>query len=480
MAFRPLGLGQRELKKVSVHGGPASTICSTGQDFVGGTWSPDGSSIVFSSIGGGVYRLYEVPAQGGTAKPLFEAEESEQQLAQALPHFLPNQSGNRGLLFTRGPVGNSEIVVLDLESGRQDALALGSLPVYSPTGHIVYQSESTLWALPFSAETLRATGEPFPVSGSGSVPSVSRDGTLVYLHGDEAGRNQLIWRDRAGKKLGTIGARQPQILMPVLSADGSQVVVEAGENDNTDIWVHEVARGLKRRLTLDPVPEGRPTWTPRVDKISFSSIRNGNMDVFIKPADGSGEAEPLLATPAGEWGYEWSADGKYLVGSGDGKLWYLRSEESEGTFEKVMFLDTPFDALSPDLSPDAKFLAYESNESGRYEVYVQPFPQGGAKWQVSTNGGSQPRWHGDGKEIFYVQGDTLMAAPVTTSPAFSGGNAQPLFEDKTAFAARGQQYDVTPDGQRFVVVETLGEADAGQAIHMVQNWFEEFRDREQD
>ena len=472
---------QSELKKVSVHGGPASTICSTGYPFLGGTWSPDGSSIVFSSIGGGAYRLYEVPAQGGTAKPLFEVEEPEQQLNDGYPHFLPNRGGKRGLLFTRGTTAtNVEIVVLDLESGRQDVLAPGSRPVYSPTGHIVYERENALWALPYSAETLRATGEPFPVSGSASVASVSHDATLVYFHGDETGLQQLIWRDRKGQKLGTIGAPQPQMSRPVLSPDGNQVVVQARENDNTDIWVHEVARGLKRRLTFDPVDEGRPTWTPRGDKISFSSIRNGNMDVFTKPADGSGEAEPLLATPTNKWGFDWSADGKYLVGSGEGKLWYMRSEESASTFEKVMFLDTPFDAVGPDLSPDAKFLTYESNESGRYEVYVQPFPDGGAKWQVSTNGGSQPRWYGDGKEIFYVEEGTMMAVSVTTSPAFSVGAAQPLFEDRAALEGRGQLYDVTPDGQRFVVVETLGDADAGQALHVVQNWFAEFRNREQD
>ena len=472
---------QQELKKVSVHGGPASTICSTLAGFIGGTWSQDGSSVVFSSRSEVGLRLYEVPAQGGTAKPLFEPQESEQQLDHVAPHFLPNQGGSRVLLFAKGPrSANHEIVVLDLESGRQDALTPGSRPVYSPTGHIVYESENALWALPFSAETLRATGEPFPVSGSGSVASVAHDGTLVYLHGDETGLQQLIWRDRKGQKLGTIGAPQPQINVPVLSPDGNQVVVQARENENTDVWVHEVARGLKRRLTFDPENENRPTWTPQGDKISFSSVRNGNLDVFIKPADGSGEAEPLLATPVNEWGYEWSADGKYLVGSGEGKLWYLRAEEGGNGYEKVMFLDTSFDAVGPDLSPDAKFLAYESNESGRYEVYVQPFPQGGAKWQVSTNGGTGPRWHGDGKEIFYVEGDTVMAVSVTTSPTFSPGAAQPLFQDQTALEDRGQRYDVTPEGQRFVVVETLGADDASQAIHVVQNWYEEFRDREQD
>jgi len=475
--------GPTRLNKVSVHGGSASVICLAPPDLFGGTSSPDGSSIVFSARmeGHGAHRLYEVSAQGQTAKPLFEPEESEQQLHQVFPHFLPNQGGKRGLLFAKGPApANTEIVVLDLESGSQDALAPGSRPVYSPTGHIVYESANALWALPFSVETLRATGEPFPVSGSGSLASVSRDGTLVYLHGDETGLQQLIWRDRAGRKLGTIGAPQPEIELPVLSPDGSQVVVQALENDNTDIWVHETARGLKRRLTFDPEDGFRPTWTPSGDKISFSSVRDGSMDVFIQPADGSGEAESLLATPGGEWGFDWSADGKYLVGSGEGKLWYLRAEEGGNGYQQVMFLETSFSAVGPDLSPDAKFLAYQSNESGRYEVYVQPFPDGGAKRQVSTKGGSQPRWRGDGKEIFYVEGATLMAVSVTTSPAFSIGAAQPLFEDGPAFEGRGQQYDVTLDGQRFVVVETLGDGDAGAAIHVVQNWYEEFRDRKQD
>ena len=145
------------------------------------------------------------------------------------------------------------------------------------------------------------------------------------------------------------------------------------------------------------------------DKITFSSNRNGSFDVFARSADVTGEAEPLLATPRNEYGYEWSSDGKYLVGSGEGKIWYLQAKEGASGYEKVMFLDTPFNAVSPDLSPDAKFLAYESNESGQYEVYVQPLPQGGGKRPVSTNGGHQPRWRGDGKEIFYVEEDMLVA-----------------------------------------------------------------------
>jgi len=484
VAFLPRA-GAGEIKKVSVHGGPAIVIGPIGAGFAGGTSSPDGSSIVFSSRAESEepYQLYELPEQGGAPKVLLDVAEGAQR-SQAFPQFLPTADGRRILLFTEGSEPNdAQIAVLDRDSGRQDVLTPGTRPVYSPTGHIVYQIQEALWALPFSIETLGATGEPFPVAGRGSFPSVSRDGTLVYRRRDEAGLQQLVWRDRKGQKLGSIGAPQPSILFPVLSPDGSQVVVRGRENDNPDIWVHEVARPVKRRLTSDPSEEDRPTWTPQGDRVSFSSDRNGNHDVFIKPADGSGEEMRLFESSGPEFGHDWSRDGKYLVGSGGivrvGRgLWYVHAEEG-GIYEKVMFLDTQFDVLSPNLSPDAKFLAYESDESGRYEVYVQPFPGGGAKWQVSTNGGRQPRWSADGKEIFYVQDETLMAVPVSAGAAFSAGNPEPLFEDKTAFQGRGQTYDVTPDGKRFITVETLGGSGSGQAIQVVQNWFEEFRGREQ-
>ena len=265
--------------------------------------------------------------------------------------------------------------------------------------------------------------------------------------------------------------------MPVLSPDGSRVVVLALESEDLDIWIHDVARSLKTRLSFDPEYVDRPTWTAKGDKITFSSRRNGNADIFVKSADGSGEAELLLATPSGEFGFGWSSDGKYLVGSGDRDIWYMQAREGASGYEKVMFLDTPFDEVSPDLSTDGKFLAYETDESGQFEVYVQAFPEGGDKRQVSTNGGHQPRWSGDGKEIFHVQEDTLVAVSVTTSPAFSVGTATRLFEGYGAFDRRGQEYDVAPDEQRFVMVETL-EDPPPPLIRVVQNWYEEFRDRE--
>ncbi len=479
IAFR----AERELKKVSVQGGPSTTLCELPRTpslilggIRGGAWSPDGNTIVFSA--GGPQRLYQVPFQGGTSRLLFEPEESEQQQDFGSPHFLPKEAGSRGVLFVIREQREDRLVLQNLDSGRREVLALGSRPFYSPTGHIVYQTAVGLWALPFSVETLTTTGEPFPIKENASYPSVAGDGTLLYRWAEQTGPKQLIWRDRSGKKLGVIGRPQQDIQTPVLSPEGSRVVVQGLENGNLDIWIHDAAPPLKTRLSFDPATEDRPTWTAKGDKITFSSNRNGNFDIFVKSAEGSGEAEPLLATPSNEYGYEWSSDGKYLVGSGVGKLWYLQAKEGASGYETVMFLDTPFDALSPDLSPDGKFLAYESDESGQYEVYVQPFPQGGGKWQVSTNGGQQPRWRGDGRELFYVEGDALMAVSMTTKPAFLVGSARRLFDGQDAFVGRGHRYDVSADGQRFVMVETL-EDPPPPLIRVVQNWYEEFRDREQ-
>ena len=244
---------------------------------------------------------------------------------------------------------------------------------------------------------------------------------------------QLIWRDRAGRKLETIGQPQERIQMPDLSADAGRVTVQAWEdnNQNPDIWVHDVARGFKSRITFHPALDERPVWGPNGDKITFSSFRNGNSDIFVKSADGTGDAEELLATPSFEAPFDWSPDGKYLIydkaggwpnrsaaltrsreerrGSSRMNIWYLRPKEGAGGYEEVPFVNTAFDELAPDLSPDGRFLAYESDESGRYEVYVRPFPEGGGREQVSTKGGRQPRWRGDGKELFYGEGDTLMA-----------------------------------------------------------------------
>ena len=471
----------RDLRKVAVRGGSAIKLCQPpGGGGAGGAWSPDGSSIVFGA--GDPRRLYEVPAHGGSPRALSEREHLPD--FNRHPHFLPPEAGHRTLVFAIGLP--SQVVVPNLRTGRQEVLATGSRLVYSPTGHIVYQTSGNvpgLLALSFSPKTLSTSGQPFPVNENGSSPCVARDGTLVYLEPGERGLEQLVWRDRGGRKLGVIGQPQPRIQAPALSPNGSRVAVSALENNNWDIWVHDVEGGLKNRLTFHRASEVRPIWSARGDTITFASSRSDTPDIFIKSADGSGEPEELVATPSINHGFGWSADGKYLVyHSGHtavtrSDIWYLRRKEGDAEYEAFPFLRTPSDEQNANLSPDARFLAYESNESGSYEVYVRPFPEGAGKWEISSGGGRQPRWRSDGKELFYLEGETLVAVAVTTIPNFSVGRAKRLFEDSGL--GRGNGFDVSADGRRFVVVERVKEPDP-PTIRVVQNWFEEFRDRAQN
>ncbi len=340
-----------------------------------------------------------------------------------------------------------------------------------------------MWALPFSLETLEPTGEAFPIAENARSPSVSADGTLVYVDAGDAGEYQLVWWDRAGEKLGVIGRPQQGIVQPALSPDGRKVAVRGFENGNTDIWVHDVERPIKTRLTFDADVDAFPVWSPSGRQITYRSAK-GSQDIFRRPA-GGGEEE-LVVGGAGE-GYpqDWSADGKHLLyelwsESGEGDLLYLRPKQQGEGFESVPYIQTEFTERSAKFSPDGKFVAYCSNESGREEVYVRPFPEGGDKWQVSTEGGCQPRWRLDGKELFYVESGTnsLMSVAVATTPSFSAETPKALF----TFPLRGRAgYDIAADGERFVTVEDVAsDNDKSRSIHVVENWYEEFRERQQD
>ena len=346
-------------------------------------------------------------------------------------------------------------MVYDLTSGRREALGPGASPVYSPSGHVVFESgnlETNLYAAPFSLASIRFTGERFPIREDAKLPSVAEDGTLVYLESRGDRMKQMVWRNRSGGKIGTVGQPQLGLVMPELSPDGRKVAVVATETGNWDIWVHDVVRGGKQRLTFDSANDNRPVWLPRGDRISFTSPRSVHTAVYSRLADGTGDAELLFEEPGrGPYCYDWlhCADERYAVCNffQEG-LYYLQRKDDGTGYEAHPAVREPFetaDLLSPKLSPNAKYLAYESNESGDYEVYVQPFPQGGAKVQVSVNGGRQPRWRGDGEEIFYVRGETITAVPVTTEVEFAAGAPEQLFEAvRGAFDDRGHRYTVTP------------------------------------
>jgi dipeptidyl aminopeptidase/acylaminoacyl peptidase len=397
------------------------------------------------------------------------------------PHFLPPESGGRTLVLAvaRGE-GQSELAVLRLETGRWQTLGPGARPVYSRTGHILYESNPpggppSVWAIPFSLKTRQAIGQSFAVAENAIRPSVAEDGTLVYLSNPPTTETRLVWRDRNGRYVGRLEQTQSGLGEPALSPDGRFVAVSAKEGRNANIWVQDIARGVKTRLTSFPGDDSRPIWSPDGREIAFS---REHRDLFLMSADGSAKEKVLLDSPGRESIEDWSADGNYIVYTvrdprTDFDLWYL--QRSSGGYKAKPFSQAPFQERAGRVSPDSRFLAYCTDESGGWEVYVQRFPEGGSRVQVSGHGGSQPRWRRDGKELFYVEGDSLIAVRVTTRPDFKVQATRRLFRhanlrNGVPFA----RYDVSPAGDRFLLIEPA-EAAPSQSIHVVQNWFAEFR-----
>ena len=469
------------LKKISLDGGPPITLCKVPTGFGAGSWSSDGETIAF----GAKTRIYEVSSTGGEPKLLFEPVETDKGRGNWYPQFLPSQARTRSVVLIAGDGDNNDVVLKNLETGQWRVLVEnGGFAFYSPSGHIVFSkpdgSQWNLWALPFALDTLQPRGEPFPIAGNANLPSVSEDGTLVFVGSSGWKLEQLIWCDREGKTLGEIGQAQPRIQSPALSPDGSQVAVQALDGNNSDVWVHEVQRPGKRRLTFHATPELTPVWSPSGRTIAFSSWRNGTLNIFQKAADGAGETELLLDTPTNDRPRDWSHDGNFLfctVQSDNFDIFYLQRKNDGTGYESLPFLQTPANERSPRLSPDGKFVAYCSDESGKSQVWVRPFPSGEGLWQVSSAGGCQPRWSRDGKELFYVDGATLMAVTIATSPVFRPGSAKPLFSNSHLARIGQTAYDVSADGRFVLVEDARGEDAKPPSIHVVENWYEEFRGR---
>ena len=394
--------------------------------------------------------------------------------APSTPHFLPTQAGSRILLLsTKG-----QIQLHNLGTGKRRVLGEGLRPVYAPSGHVVFQKEigkDEIWALPFSLERLEATGDAFRVAKDAQAPSVARDGTLVYLQPTFAERKQLIWRNRDGKKLAEIGQPQKQIYMPSLSPDGQFVGVDGIEEaTGEDVWIHGVARSTKTRLTLDPARDSRAIWSPDGKEIAFVSNRNGAYGMFTISADGQTKPIVIDGKPVRGGPQAWSADGKYLVYDFFWNLCWLERKPDRSGWANSTCWQNAFPQGAGSFSPDGRFLAYCSGESGTSEVFVRPFPEG-RKVRISANGGAQPRWRRDGRELFWVEGETLMATSVSTTPTFSMGATTKLFSDVNLdWSWMLPAYDVSPDGQRFVLTEPSG-AERNATIQVVQNWIAEFR-----
>ena len=479
---------QGKLKKVEVSGGPPQTLCDS-PPFVSGAWSRQGV-IVFGTSRG---RLFRVAAAGGAAGPLTTLDPSRQEEAHHEPFFLPDD--RHFLYFIRAGAAEHSGVYLGAVDARADSkdrrrlLGADSHAEYAPPldgrlGHLLFVRENTLMAQPFDARKLQLAGEPFPVAervgafvGHGAF-SVSDTGVLAWREGAGGLRTQLTWFDRDGKKLATVG--KPGYYQNVaLSPDGRQAAGEHAPDQvtNRDIWLFDLARDIPSRFTFHAAIDSMPVWSPDGGRIVFSSGRDGPLNLYQKISSGAGNETALLQSNTAKTPFDWSRDGRFLVyASQDPKtrldLWVLpMTGDRAQRAPPAPYLQTEFDESQGQFSPDGKWMAYTSNESGVAQVYVQPFPAAGGKRQISSEGGFQPRWRGDGRELFFLApGGVLMSAEIRAAPKFESSVPKRLFQTQMfSQTLNFHRYAVTPDGKRFLMIATTEET-ASAPITVVQNW----------
>jgi Tol biopolymer transport system component len=474
-----------KLKKVPVSGGAVLTLGET--TFPGGaSWGGQGM-IAFAPAWASV--LQHVSDAGGTPRPLTRLEKGE--FSHRWPEFLP---GAKAVLFSSTESSfnwaNANVVVETVGTGdRRNLIQSATHPRYAASGHLVYAQGGSLMAVPFDHQQLAVMGAAVPVvegvlqsrvSGAAQY-SFSATGSLVYVPGGiQEDNRKLVWVTRNGTELPLV-APTHAYLFPRLSPDGRRVAVVIAEQE-AQVWLHDLSRETLTRFTFEGDRNLNSVWTPDGKRIAFLSNKEGpgKSTIYWQWADGSGGLERLTTSEYPNIPMSWSPDGQLLAFMENNPttgfdLWVLRL----GDHKAQPFLRTQFNESVPRFSPDGRWLAYISNESGRYEIYVQPYPGPGGKLQISTEGGTEPAWNPNGRELFYRKGDKMMAVDVATQPSFTVGKPRVLFEGRyEPSPATTPNYDVSLDGQRFLMLKpNEQEASPPTQINVVLNWFEELKRR---
>ncbi|HJZ13336.1 MAG TPA: hypothetical protein VJ521_14365, partial [Acidobacteriota bacterium] len=465
-----------KLQKINIGGGPPVTICDA-PNGRGGTWNQNGLILFAPNT---TDPIYQVSASGGKPAAVTKLNEQRQETTHRYPEFLPD---GKHFLFlagshSTGTKSESNVIYAASLDGKVNKLLLQarSNAVYA-SGHLLFLREGVLMAQGFDAKTLEAKGDPQPVAerveySTGffrALFAVNPDGYLAYKTGTTTEVMQLVWVDRNGKQMATVGDKG--VFGEIrISPDGKKALMTVLDPDagTPDIWIMDLARGVRTRLTFDPSAEFEPIWSPDSTQVVFSATRGKFDNLYLKSSSGMGAEQLLVDTPLDKAVTDWSRDGRFILyeqaeaGKNKGNIWVL---PMSGDRKPYPLLQTPFDEGGASFSPDGKWIAYTSDESGRRELYVMPFDKSaGGKWQVSTSGAAGGGWSSD-REITYLSVDgSLMAVPVRAGNAFESDAPVLLF--------KADQYgcgDGAANGQRFLVC-LREQAEQNLPIAIISNW----------
>jgi Tol biopolymer transport system component len=470
-----------KLKKLEMAGGSVQVICDAPSGR-GGTWNKDGV-IVFTPSGQLGDGLYTVSASGGTPTRITLPDAARGENSHRWPMFLPD--GKHFLYLAANVSGQTDpdaIYVGALQSNEKKFVtkATGN-PAYAAPGYLLFYRDRTLYEQKFDANNLELSGEAVPLRRDVSyLPRIlhstyaaSDAGVLVAQDGSGVSLSGLIWYDRKGIQTGVVGKTDVYANV-ALAPNGKTLALDKTDagNENADVWTYDLLGASMKRLTFDPAIDATPVWSPDGTRLLFSSSRKRLFGLFVKNANGAEEEKFLelgASDEADKYPSDWSRDGKYILYERATELWVAEMPD----LRTRAFVKVPATVKNGQFSPDGKWVAYASNESSKWEIYVTSFPEAHGKWQVSSAGGTQPRWRGDGKELFYLAADgKMMAVPVTPGANFDAGTPVTLFQaNARELVATSERvtYDVTKDGQRFLINTQVKNEDR-QPMSVVLNW----------
>ena len=488
-------IADSKLMKVSLAGGPPVAVAEVGgESEIGACWAPNDTIYFAADPPRG---LMKVSAAGGTAQPVTKLDTNNRETDHRFPELLP---GGKALLFTvrnadQPSFDEAGIAVLSLQTGERRILVKsGTHPHYASTGHLVFLRAGTLLAVPFDLNKLEVKGTPVPVVenivenprvGAGQF-DISKDGALAYIPGGVSfGEHELVLVDHAGAAR-SLTAKKRAYEDFTISPDG-RFLATTIEGPVTDTWIHDIARDTDKRFTFG-VEHRDPAWTPDGKWLTYSGYKDGKYGVFRKAVDGSGPEELLVARGNPMFAWFWSPDGATLVFAeltpdhgGDFSMLRL-----DGDRQPRPLLQTRFDEDWVSFSPDGRWIAYSTNESGRYEVYVASFPDPGSKVRISTEGGGHPLWAPNGSELYYRESPSttmralahhvkVMAVPIQTKPELKAGQPHLLFSGP--YFDSGHDWAITPDGKGFILIKESPSEAGPRELQVILNWFEELKRR---